>query len=445
MMISEKKPTEIISLDKRTEEITDIIERMPNTFAKNITLVVCFIVILLVSFGYIIKYPDIITGQLTINADQAPLRLVTEINGKLRLNGIKSLEKVKAGQVIGWIDNATDPHLISEIRTQISKLNLPTDDAYNIYNNLYKNKNLGDITAPYTNFLSALKQLADYQHNRLYDKQEQALYGILNEQTQALTVLKNKESISKENLTLSDRMYERDSILFNRKVISLSEFEKSKASYLGSNDYFQTSIRNTGSIREQIQGTEKNIQEIKVNKSERELQLNLEVLTSYNNLIDKLNNWEKLYLFRAPFDGKIQFLKFWNDNQFVQQGEHLFSIVPSQNNLIGQVMLPVNGAGKVKSGQNVIVKLADYPYMEFGYIKAIVNNIDLVSNSTKTADGDIETYLVTLHFPKGLTTNYGSNLEFRYESKGVAEIITKDRRLIERFFDNLKYIAQPQN
>jgi len=58
----------------------------------------------------------------------------------------------------------------------------------------------------------------------------------------------------------------------------------------------------------------------------------------------------------------------------------------------------------------------------------------------KTEQGNIETYLLTLKFPKGLVTNYGRRLEFKHESKGTVEIITKDRRLIERLFDNLKYV-----
>lgn len=31
--------------------------------------------------------------------------------------------------------------------------------------------------------------------------------------------------------------------------------------------------------------------------------------------------------------------------------------------------------------------------------------------------------------------------DFRYEIKGVAEIVTERRKLLEQLFDNLKYIA----
>lgn len=79
--------------------------------------------------------------------------------------------------------------------------------------------------------------------------------------------------------------------------------------------------------------------------------------------------------------------------------------------------------------------------MEYGYIKAKVTNIALVSSPLNTGNAVVDTYLVTLSFPEGFLTNYGSLLKFKYEAKGTAEIITKDRRLIERFFDNLKYIG----
>ncbi len=69
----------------------------------------------------------------------------------------------------------------------------------------------------------------------------------------------------------------------------------------------------------------------------------------------------------------------------------------------------------------------------------MVNAISLATNITKTEKGDVENYLVTVNFPEQLKTNYGSILEAKLEAKVSAEIITNDRRLIQRLFDNLKY------
>lgn len=48
--------------------------------------------------------------------------------------------------------------------------------------------------------------------------------------------------------------------------------------------------------------------------------------------------------------------------------------------------------------------------------------------------------MVLVDFPDQLKTNYGAQLEFKAEAKGTAELITNDRRLIQRLFDNLKYV-----
>lgn len=80
--------------------------------------------------------------------------------------------------------------------------------------------------------------------------------------------------------------------------------------------------------------------------------------------------------------------------------------------------------------------------MEYGTIKGTVNSISLTTNPLKTPNGDVDTYLVNVDMPEELTTNYGSSLDFKFEIKGIGEIITKDRKFIERLFDNLKYVVK---
>lgn len=106
--------------------------------------------------------------------------------------------------------------------------------------------------------------------------------------------------------------------------------------------------------------------------------------------------------------------------------------------IIGQVLLPLLVPVRCV-GNDVIIKLDNYPYIEFGSIKGKVKSISPVTKKLKTETSNIETYLVIVSLPDGLTTNYGESLYFKYEIKGTAEIVVKKRRLIERLFDNLKY------
>lgn len=429
-------------VDSKTEEVQDIIERMPINFGKIVSVIAAIIFLLILLFGWLVRYPDIVTGDVTVNAVHVPIKLVSLKAGKLKLATIYSHDSVMENQIIAHIESATDFESALAIKKLISGITLPLSHAAAVYEALPKEAALGELSIGYFAFLNAVKQLADYQTNQLYVKQERALQELLVQQNSVLEASHIKAGIGAQNQRLYDNFYHRDSILFSKKVLSAGDFDRTKINHIGAQDVYQNTLREIATSKEQIARTNSQLQEISIQKTEKEQQLNLELFTGYNALLDLLRNWEQQYVFTTPIAGKVQFLKFWENNQFVQSGEEVFTILPHQEKVLGQVTLPAQGAGKVAIGQEVIVKLEDYPYMEYGSITARVKSISLTTKAVQTEVGEIQHYLVVLDFPRELQTNYGATLDFKYEIKGTAEIITKDRRLIERFFDNLKYIAE---
>ena len=123
--------------------------------------------------------------------------------------------------------------------------------------------------------------------------------------------------------------------------------DRSKLRTVGARDQYEAAVRDVANAREQIGRTQSLLQELRIQQSEKEQQLDLDLLTTYNDLRDNLARWEQRYLFRAPFDGRVEFLDFWRNGQFVQSGEEAFTIVPEQERAIGHVTLPAMGAGKV--------------------------------------------------------------------------------------------------
>lgn len=168
-------------------------------------------------------------------------------------------------------------------------------------------------------------------------------------------------------------------------------------------------------------------------------QLHLDILTSYHDLCDNITAWEQRYVLKAPVEGKLEYLKFIADNQYIQAGEELFGIIPQKSKMVGQVLLPSSGAGKINIGDKVTIKLDDYPYMEYGSVEGIVKNISLIPQARQTEKNPINTYMVVVELPRELTTNYSQKLQFKPNISGTADIIVNKRRLIERLFDNLRY------
>ncbi|MBZ4190585.1 HlyD family secretion protein [Niabella beijingensis] len=424
---------------ERTEEVRDIIERMPTKFGWRVSMIVVFIFLLLLFFGWIIRYPDIVKGQVTINTPVAPIKLVANSAGKIKLNRTVSQSRVNGGDIVGYIESATSYDTLCLIKEALKNYN--PNDSYNtsILATLPSRVALGDLTSRYYGFLGSLQQMANFNNNKLYDKQIQSLRSLREHQMNEVRNSSDRININKSTLEYSEKFLKRDSILYAGKVAAEAELDRTKMEYLSTQSGYANARSSQIDAEKQAQQTLSKITEVDVQKNEKRKELEIALLAAYNDLIDNITLWEQRYLFKAPFKGQVQFLRFWTDDQFVQAQEPVFTIIPDANEPYGQVALPALGAGKVKTGQEVIVKLDDFPYNEYGSITGIVNNISLTTNTEKTQQGNVETYLVTVKFPKGLITNYGKPIAFRHEAKGAAEIITKDRRLIERLFDNLKY------
>ena len=80
-----QKETITNDLDYRSEEVTDIIERMPTGWTRIIVTIIMIIVIVMVSLGFIIKYPDTVMGEISITGEKAPVRLISSASGRLQL------------------------------------------------------------------------------------------------------------------------------------------------------------------------------------------------------------------------------------------------------------------------------------------------------------------------------------------------------------------------
>jgi len=93
----------------------------------------------------------------------------------------------------------------------------------------------------------------------------------------------------------------------------------------------------------------------------------------------------------------------------------------------------MNRSGKVKTGQEVNIKLSGYPYLEYGMVKGKVKSKSLVPSG--------DSYIIELTLPDGLTTLYGKKLDFTQNMQGAAEIITEDLRLLQKILNPFRYLV----
>ena len=149
-----------------------------------------------------------------------------------------------------------------------------------------------------------------------------------------------------------------------------------------------------------------------------------------------IKEWELNYVFRSSIDGKVTFLQLWAENQTVNSGDNVFTILPTnKSNYIGKVKAVAKNSGKIKIGQEVKIRLANYPDAEFGLLNGKVKAISL----TPDKEGNL---LIDISLPNGLETSYKKKIVFQQEMSGIADIVTQDLRLIERVLYQFRTVFQ---
>jgi HlyD family secretion protein len=167
--------------------------------------------------------------------------------------------------------------------------------------------------------------------------------------------------------------------------------------------------------------------DLELRKSEDSGKMQSALNEAASRLSASIADWEQKYVLKSTVEGIVSFTKIWSQNQDVREGDLVMSVIPKNpGQIIGKISLPLSGAGKVRPGQWVNIKFTNYPYMEFGMVKGLIRSISLVSSDNE--------YSVIVDLPEGLHTGYGTDLAFNQDMQGVAEIITNDRRLLERIF-----------
>src|SRR5688572_23792626 len=93
--------------DGRSEEVDDIVNRVPSRIVRWGTVLISLIFLIFLSISWFIKYPDVLRAEVMITTTPSPVNLVSRADGRLRL--LKTdREFVRTGDVIALIDGIVD-------------------------------------------------------------------------------------------------------------------------------------------------------------------------------------------------------------------------------------------------------------------------------------------------------------------------------------------------
>jgi multidrug resistance efflux pump len=423
------------TFELRSEEVQDILTKVPHWMIRWGTVLIFAIIIMLFFVSWFVKYPDVVKTEIIITTNIPPERIVSKSSGRIEAILVKNKTLVPKNRILAIIENTANYKDVFVLKNIV--------DGYDVNNSqkefpfaLLQNKQLGEIESAFAEFQK------DYQAQELnkdlhpFQVESRAQQSEKIQITERIEILQQQKVINERELELQKNEVARFETLFNKGIISAQEMEAKKLSFLQAQKNYRGLLSSISQLRSSLIDNAKSSQNSQINSTREEVNLGRSVSQSFYQLKKVIRDWELAYALKSSISGKVTFLQVWNENQTINVGDNVFSIIPdAKNSFIGKVKAPALNSGKIKIGQRVNIRLANYPDREFGVLKGEIKNISLVPDK----DGNL---LIDVALPKGLKTSYNKQIAFQQEMKGSAEIITEDLRLIERILYQFKNIFE---
>jgi len=419
------------NIELRSEEVQDILTAMPNWLIRWGNTLVLVLIVLVLAITWFVKYPDIITSEAMITTQIPPQKEIAKTTGSIDTIFIIDNEKVKANTPLAIIENTANYKDVFFLKSIIDTIK-PNNQYFEFPVNEIPVLFLGDIDSDFALFENSYLEYKLNNDLQPYSNDVIANNITASELKTRLNSLQTQKNLNKSELSFQKSDLERHQILYEKGVISLQEYDTKQTQYLQAERNYSTMDASISQLREAISNASRTSKGTIINNTKEKISLLKNVIQSFNQLKRAIKDWEIRYVLSSKINGTVSFLNIWNENQTVQQGDLIFTIIPENNTtFIAKLKTPARNSGKIKVDQTVLIDLENYPKTEFGTIEGKIKSISF----TPTTDGY---YLIDVILPSKLLTSYQKEIKFKQEMVGRAEIITEDLRLIDRFFYQLR-------
>ena len=425
-------------IELRSEEVQDILTRIPHWMIRWGNAIILIIIMLVLFFSWFLKYPEIVTTQITITTQIPPEKLLAKSSGKIEKILVEDRSVVTENTPLAVIENPANYQDVFLLKSVIESIGTNRED-FNFPLEKLPVLNLGTIESAYALFekdylaYKLNKDLEPYQIDITAQNVETS------QQHERLKLLIEQKEIGQRELQYKKQELERNKQLHQKGVISTQEWEQKNVEYLQQEKNSNSLESQISQLRSSLNDLNRNKRATTINQSRDDINLLRNTILSFNQLKKAITEWELAYVLRSSISGQVSFMQIWTENQTINAGENTFVIIPKiHSDFLGKIKAPLLNSGKIKIGQEVNIRLTNYPDKEFGILKGTVKSISLIPDTQNNL-------LIDVFLPNGLETSYNKKITFQQEMTGTADIITEDLRLIERLLYQFRDIFNRAN
>jgi multidrug resistance efflux pump len=416
-------------IELRSEEVQEILGTPPGWLVRWGTAVVLTGFVLMFVAAWFVRYPDVIKADVVLSTTVPPVDVVVQSEGRIAKLMARDRQTVQAGDLLAVHQTAANYEHVLELGMSVDAWQRSPTDSLKLVEPT-RLLVLGDLQNDYATFLQELDNFKFGRSNR--SASVRSNIGSIQQQIAQLeqSIAFDNKALKRVNdqLRIAEELYQQQKKLYDEGIVSRVDFEKERtklADLERQRDIYDDNILRK---RNEIITLRSGINTASLGQQETSSSATSRLQSALGNLQSAYTKWRQANLFFAPISGRVS-LGNVSEQQFLRSGEVLLTIVPPfSDKVVGRVSLPISGSGKVKQGQQVIIKLDGYPYHEFGSLTGMVVSKSLVPKDNQ--------YVILVSLPvtaqNNLRTNYGKEIVFEQQLQGKAEIVTNDKGFLER-------------
>ncbi|WP_046743225.1 HlyD family secretion protein [Kordia zhangzhouensis] len=434
----EQRRKKINDLDERSDQVKEILGQAPNWVIQWGISVVLIIIILFLVGSALISYNDIIPARVTITSENPPAHLAAKSSGKLANIFVEAGQKVETDQVLAVIENTANFNDVQKLKKKLKDFEPDVSDFDSLNYTLPPKLKLGPIQTAYNAFRA---QYLTYLNYAIFSEDKNQASNIrlqLGRVRNRLQNSRNQLEYYKTELANAKIRYEKFKRLYESKSVSEREYKDQENIYLSSQRSYEGLLASIENDENTILSLQNNLRQASVGDKSSAISTDQNLEQAKQDVENQILQWEQQFVLKSPIDGEVTVFDIWSKYQNVTVGQDLFTVIPDKiEGIIGRVSFPVQNSGKIKVGQNVIIKLDSYPYQEWGSLSGEIVNISGVPQLN--AQGGAPSYVAYLKVDS-LESSFDKEIDFKQEMEGTAEIVVEELTVMQRIFYQLREV-----
>lgn len=473
--------SEIEDLHYGTEELLDA---LPKLWTRGLLYVLLGFGVLVIPWSMYSKVDETGSARGRLEPKGATQKLDSETGGTVKEVKVKEGGNVKAGEILLELDSQILQTQLQEAnaklsglqnqRAQLDILKNQLQLTINVQQQQNQSQELEKIAQ-----VNQVKQNLDAKQST-YNLQKLERQALLNQVQQQIAMTQNDQKAALGRLNIDSKQLERFSNLVKEGAVSLMQIDQLKKEEQESRRIYQKSqfdvkqaqlrlAEETSRYQTTISQLESEIKQatlrlqeeensyqsllqngkLAVMKNEQQLKdLQAQITANQSQIAQTANQIKSLELqlkqrvVKSPIDGVIFELPFSKPGTVVQPGQRVAQIAPKDSGFVLKANIPSQDSGFLKVGMEVKIKFDAYPFQEHGIVPGKVVRISPDSKVTQTPQGTMEVYELEIALDQQYVQNGSKRIPLTAGQTATAEIIIRQRRVIDFILDPFKKLQK---